>query len=107
MEGGGLTPLSAIPTVEPRWEEPGEAPSEVVQSLKEDALLSPRYSVHCWCRRDLADPDRAKAFLRCPSFPSSTPGFARRDRSGCGAMFSTRFEGEKRFSFTAITTWME
>ena len=63
MEGGGLTPLSAIPTVEPRWEEPGEAPSEVVQSLKE-ALSLPEVLCALLVQRDLADPDRAKAFLR-------------------------------------------
>ena len=63
MEGGGLTPLSAIPTVEPRWEEPGEAPSEVVQSLKE-VLSLPEVLCALLVQRDLADPDRAKAFLR-------------------------------------------
>ena len=62
-EGGGLTPPSAIPTVEPRWEEPGEAPSEVVQSLKE-ALSLPEVLCALLVQRDLADPDRAKAFLR-------------------------------------------
>ena len=63
MEAGGLTSLSAIPTVEPRWEEPGEAPSEVVQSLKE-ALSLPEVLCALLVQRDLADPDRAKAFLR-------------------------------------------
>jgi single-stranded-DNA-specific exonuclease len=63
MEAGGLTSLSAIPTVEPRWEEPGEAPSEVVQSLKE-ALSLPDVLCALLVQRDLADPDRAKAFLR-------------------------------------------
>jgi single-stranded-DNA-specific exonuclease len=63
MEAGGLTSLSAIPTVEPRWEEPGEAPSEVVQSLKE-ALSLPEVLCALLVQRDLADPDRAKSFLR-------------------------------------------
>ena len=63
MEGGGLTPPSAIPTVEPRWEEPGEAPPEVVRSLQE-ALSLPEVLCALLVQRDLADPGRAKAFLR-------------------------------------------
>ena len=63
MEGGGLTPPSAIPTVEPRWEEPGEAPSEAVRSLQE-ALSLPEVLCALLVQRDLADPDRAKVFLR-------------------------------------------
>ena len=63
MEGGGLTSPSAIPTVEPRWEEPGEAPPEVVRSLQE-ALSLPEVLCALLVQRDLADPGRAKAFLR-------------------------------------------
>ena len=63
MEGGGLTPSSAIPTVEPRWEEPGEVSPEVVRSLQE-ALSLPEVLCALLVKRDLADPDRAKAFLR-------------------------------------------
>ncbi len=63
MEGGGLTAPSAIPTVEPRWEEPGEAPPEVVRALQE-ALSLPEVLCALLVQRDLADPDRAKAFLR-------------------------------------------
>ena len=63
MEGGGLTTPSAIPTVEPRWEEPGEVPSEVVRSLQE-ALSLPEVLCALLAKRDLADPGRAKAFLR-------------------------------------------
>ena len=63
MEGGGLTPPSAIPKVEPRWEEPGEAPPEAVQSLQV-ALSLPEVLCALLVKRDLADPGRAKAFLR-------------------------------------------
>ena len=63
MAGGGLTPSSAIPTVEPRWEEPGEAPREVVRSLQE-ALSLPEVLCALLVKRDLGDPGRAKAFLR-------------------------------------------
>ena len=63
MEGGGLTPPSAILSVEPRWEEPGEVPADVVRSLQE-ALSLPEVLCALLVKRDLADPDRAKAFLR-------------------------------------------
>ena len=63
MEQGGLTARSAIPTVEPRWEEPGEAPPDVVRSLQE-ALSLPEVLCAVLVNRGLADPDRAKAFLR-------------------------------------------
>ena len=63
MEGGSLTPLSAIPTVDPRWEEPGEAPPAAVRLLQE-ALSLPEAMCALLVQRDLADPDRAKAFLR-------------------------------------------
>ncbi len=63
MKGGGLTPSSAIHTVEPRWEEPGEVPPEAVRSLQE-ALSLPEVLCALLVKRDLADPDRAKAFLR-------------------------------------------
>ena len=63
MEGGGLTPPSAILAVEPRWEEPGEVPADVVRSLQE-ALSLPEVLCALLVKRDLADPDRAKAFLR-------------------------------------------
>ena len=63
MEGGGLSPPSAIPTVEPRWEEPGEAPPEAVRSLQA-ALSLPEVLCALLVKRDLADPGRAKAFLR-------------------------------------------
>ena len=63
MERGGLTRASAIPTVDPRWEEPGEAPPEAVRSLQE-ALSLPEVLCALLVQRDLADPGRAKAFLR-------------------------------------------
>ena len=63
MEGGGLTPPSAIRAVEPRWEEPGEVPADVVRSLQEELSL-PEVLCALLVKRDLADPDRAKAFLR-------------------------------------------
>ncbi len=63
MEGGGLTPASAIPVVEPRWEEPVEAPPDAVRSLQK-ALSLPEVLCALLVKRDLADPDRAKAFLR-------------------------------------------
>ncbi len=63
MEGGGLTPLSAIPPVEPRWEEPVEAPPDVVRSLQK-ALSLPEVLCALLVKRDLGDPARAKAFLR-------------------------------------------
>ena len=58
-----MTSPSTIPTVQPRWEEPGEAPPEVVRSLQE-ALSLPEVVCALLVQRDLADPDRAKAFLR-------------------------------------------
>ncbi len=63
MEGGGLTQASAIPTVDPRWEEPGEAPPEAVRSLQE-ALSLPEVLCALLVQRGLADPGHAKAFLR-------------------------------------------
>lgn len=63
MEGAGLTPPSAILTVEPRWEEPGEVSHEAVQSLQ-GALSLPEVLCALLVKRDLADPGRAKAFLR-------------------------------------------
>jgi single-stranded-DNA-specific exonuclease len=63
MEGGGLTPLSAIPTAEPRWEEPREAPPAAVRLLQE-ALSLPEAMCALLVQRNLTDPDRAKAFLR-------------------------------------------
>ncbi|MCH7891444.1 MAG: single-stranded-DNA-specific exonuclease RecJ [Gemmatimonadetes bacterium] len=63
MEGGGLTLPSAIPKVEPRWEEPGEVPPDAVRALQE-ALSLPEVLCALLVQRDLADPDRAKAFLR-------------------------------------------
>ena len=63
MEGAGLTPPSAILTVEPRWEEPGEVSHEAVQSLQR-ALSLPEVLCALLVKRDLADPGRAKAFLR-------------------------------------------
>ena len=63
MEGGGLTPPSAIPAVEPRWEEPGEVPPDAVRSLQK-ALSLPEVLCALLVKRDLADPVRVKAFLR-------------------------------------------
>ncbi len=63
MGGGGLTPTSAIPAVEPRWEEPGKATSAAVQSLQE-ALSLPEVICALLVQRGLANPDRAKSFLR-------------------------------------------
>ncbi len=63
MEGGGLTPASAIPTVDPRWEEPGEASPEAVRALQE-ALSLPEVLCALLVQRGLADPGHAKAFLR-------------------------------------------
>ena len=63
MEGGGLTPPSAILAVEPRWEEPGEVPPDAVRSLQK-ALSLPEVLCALLVKRDLADPARAKAFLR-------------------------------------------
>ena len=63
MKGGGPTSSSAIPTVEPRWVEPGEVPPEAVQSLQA-ALSLPEVLCALLVKRDLADPGRAKAFLR-------------------------------------------
>ena len=63
MNSGGRTPPSAIPAVEPRWEEPGEAPPEVVRSLQE-ALSLPEVLCALLVKRGLRDPDGAKAFLR-------------------------------------------
>ena len=63
MEGGGLIPQSAIHPVEPRWEEPGEVPPEAVWSLQQ-ALSLPEVLCALLVKRELADPSRAKAFLR-------------------------------------------
>ncbi len=63
MEGGGLTPPSAIPTVAPRWEEPGDVSHEAVQTLKA-ALSLPEVLCALLVKRDLADPGSARAFLR-------------------------------------------
>ncbi len=48
---------------EPRWEEPGEVPPEAVRSLQE-ALSLPEALCALLVQRDLADPERARLFLR-------------------------------------------
>jgi len=58
-----VSPSSAIPGVKPRWEEPGEVPPGAVRSLQE-ALSLPEVLCALLVRRDLADPVRAKAYLR-------------------------------------------
>jgi len=58
-----VSPSSAIPGVKPRWEEPGEVPPGAVRSLQE-ALSLPEVLCALLVRRDLADPARAKAYLR-------------------------------------------
>ena len=58
-----MSPSSAIPGVKPRWEEPGEVPPGAVRSLQE-ALSLPEVLCALLVRRDLADPVRAKAYLR-------------------------------------------
>ncbi len=63
MEAGGLTPPSAIPAVVPRWEEPGEVTPAAVKALQE-ALSLPEVICALLVQKDLADPDRAKTFLR-------------------------------------------
>ncbi len=63
MKGGGQTATSALHPVEPRWEEPGEVSPEVVRALQAELSL-PEVLCALLVRRDLADPDRAKAFLR-------------------------------------------
>lgn len=63
MKGGGQTATSALHPVEPRWEEPGEVSPEVVRALQAELSL-PEVLCALLVRRDLADPDCAKAFLR-------------------------------------------
>ena len=58
-----MSPSSAIPGVKPRWEEPGEVPPGAVRSLQE-ALSLPEVLCALLVQRDLADPVRAKAYLR-------------------------------------------